>query len=73
MVIDISSEIFSYDGDLVFEVSSDKEYLTDNPNRRCPLIGKARDELGYSPSISIRDGLERSLLWYRDNSQGIDK
>lgn len=73
MVIDISTNILSYNGKLVFEVSSDKEYLTDNPNRRCPLIGKAKKELGYSPSIDIHNGLERSLLWYQDNSQGIDK
>ena len=73
MVIDVSANIFSYDGKLVFKVSSDKEYLTDNPNRRCPLIGKAKDELGYTPSIDILNGLERSLIWYRDNSKGIDK
>lgn len=71
MVIDVSVDIFGYDGGLIYQVSSDKEYLTDNPNRRCPLIGKAREELGYNPSINIREGLERSLLWYKDNSQGI--
>lgn len=73
MVIDVAADIFTYKGGLVYKVSSDKEYLTDNPNRRCPLIGKAREELGYNPSIDIRKGLERSLLWYKDNFKGIDK
>ncbi len=73
LVIDISADIFSYGGELVYEVSSDVEYLTDNPNRRCPLINKARDELGYSPSINIRNGVKRALLWYKDNFQGAEK
>jgi dTDP-glucose 4,6-dehydratase/UDP-glucuronate decarboxylase len=73
MVIDVAADIFAYNGELVYKVSSDKDYLTDNPNRRCPLIGKAREELGYNPSIDIRKGLEQSLIWYGDNFQGIDK
>jgi UDP-glucuronate decarboxylase len=73
MVIDVSVDTFGYGGKLVYKISSDKEYLTDNPNRRCPLICKAREELGYNPSIDIREGLERSLFWYKDNSQGINK
>lgn len=70
MVIDVSVDIFGYDGKLVFEKSSDQEYLTDNPNRRCPLIGKARSHLGYNPSINVEEGLKRSLLWYKDNFEG---
>jgi UDP-glucuronate decarboxylase len=72
MVINTSVELFGYEGKLVFKKSSDKEYLTDNPNRRCPLIGKARDHLDYNPTIDIVEGLKRSLVWYKDNSKGVD-
>jgi nucleoside-diphosphate-sugar epimerase len=48
-------------------MSSDKDYLVDNPNRRCPVITKARTEIGYNPSITIDEGLKRSLIWYGDN------
>jgi nucleoside-diphosphate-sugar epimerase len=34
--------------------------------RRCPDIAKARDELGYAPQVHWRDGLERTVRWYRD-------
>ncbi|MDQ6698052.1 MAG: NAD-dependent epimerase/dehydratase family protein, partial [Actinomycetota bacterium] len=29
---------------------------------------RARDELGWVPSISFQDGLRRTLAWYRDES-----
>lgn len=67
-VIVIARELFDYKGNLVFEISEDKEYLTDNPNRRCPVIDKAREHFGYRPSIQLEDGLRRSLLWYADNN-----
>ena len=55
-----------YEGQVIQRPSEDAEYLVDNPNRRCPDITKAREELGYEPEVSIDDGLKRSLLWYRD-------
>jgi UDP-glucuronate decarboxylase len=65
--IKISQKLFDYQGKLVMKVSDDKEYLTDNPNRRCPIIDKARNELDYNPTIGLDEGLKRSLLWYSDN------
>lgn len=59
--------LFGYKGKVVRQVSADKQYLIDNPNHRCPVIKKARRELGYNPSISIDEGLKRSLVWYSDN------
>ena len=59
--------LFDYDGSVIQKTSDDKEYLVDNPNRRCPNIDKARRDLGYSPQISLEDGLRRSLIWYSGN------
>lgn len=69
MVITTARELFDYQGELIFKVSEDKEYLTDNPIRRCPVIDKARQHLGYDPSIQIEEGLKRSLLWYADHKE----
>jgi nucleoside-diphosphate-sugar epimerase len=60
-------DLFEYQGSVRFEISPEKDYLVDNPNRRCPIITKARKELAYEPTITLDDGLIRSLLWYRDN------
>ena len=63
----LGRELFGYDGSVVRRVSEDRDYLLDNPNRRCPVIEKARLELGYNPSIALDAGLRRSLLWYAAN------
>jgi UDP-glucuronate decarboxylase len=68
----ISEELFGYQGKVVLGKSSDPEYLTDNPMRRSPIITKARQELGYAPSITLRDGLTRSMLWYGENSTAVE-
>ena len=66
-VILTANMLFNYQGKLVFKTSSDKDYLTDNPNRRCPIIDKAKVHLHYDPKIQLDEGLKRSLLWYAGN------
>jgi len=38
----------------------------DDPGVRCPDITLARTELGWNPSIHLREGLERTLPWFRE-------
>lgn len=66
----VGRQLFGYEGRVIREVSEDPDYLVDSPNRRCPVIRKAREELGYDPQISLDDGIGRSLLWYRDHREG---
>lgn len=72
MVVSQARELFDYSGKVVFQESADTEYLTDNPNRRSPIIEKARTELGYDPKIGVDEGLKRALLWYADNREAED-
>ena len=71
-VVELSKELFGYTGKLVLRRNLDVDYLTDNPNRRCPIIEKARLEIGYEPKISFEEGLRRSLLWYSGNRTAED-
>ena len=66
-VAETGRELFGYKGKVIHRVSPDKDYLVDNPTRRCPMIAKARTELDYNPGISLDEGLRRTLLWYKDN------
>ncbi len=68
----IGRERLGYEGRVVHRRSSDPDYLVDNPNRRCPVIEKARADLGYEPRVTLEEGLLRSLVWYRDNSEAAD-
>ena len=38
-------------------------YPSGEPMRRCPDLAKARSELGYQPTVDLRDGLRRFLDW----------
>ena len=67
-----SQELFDYKGKIVFSKSEDEEYLTDNPNRRCPVITKARKDLNYNPKISLDEGIEKTMLWYMDNREASE-
>ena len=65
----LGRSLFGYQGKVVLKPSPDKDYLVDNPNRRCPAIEKARTELGFDPSVTLDEGLRRSLIWYSGNRQ----
>jgi len=63
----LGREFLGYRGRVVRQASAEKDYLVDNPNRRCPVIEKARREVGYAPAIDLAEGLRRSMVWYHYN------
>lgn len=63
-------EIFGYEGKVSYNVSEDKDYLTHNPERRCPNISKAREKLGYNPEIEVADGVRRFLTFIKESDRG---
>lgn len=63
-----AKKVFGHEINAKFEVSSDKEYLTNNPSRRCPNIDKARKILDYNPSIYVEDGVEKFLEFIKTNN-----
>jgi dTDP-glucose 4,6-dehydratase len=57
----------------VLEVTGSKSELRfedlpeDDPTRRCPEIAKARELLGWEPRITLKEGLEKSLEFFRSH------
>jgi UDP-glucuronate decarboxylase len=37
----------------------------DDPRQRRPDIAKAREQLGWTPTVPVRDGLERTIAYFR--------
>jgi len=72
LVIDKACILFNYGGKLVTGAAEDKDYLVDNPNRRCPVIDKARSHLDYEPKVECEEGVTRSLVWYYHNKQAAE-
>jgi dTDP-glucose 4,6-dehydratase/UDP-glucuronate decarboxylase len=71
-MVRLAREDLGYEGSVRLGTSPEADYLVDNPNRRCPVITKAREQLGFAPAVTLDEGLRRSLDWYRDNNQGED-
>jgi nucleoside-diphosphate-sugar epimerase len=42
-----------------------KPLLQDDPKRRCPDRGRAREALGWEPSVGAREGL-KTLEWFAE-------
>lgn len=59
----VSAKILNYNPEIIYGKSKDKEYMTDNPNRRCPKIEKAKLKLNYDPKVHIENGIERYLKY----------
>ena len=71
-VVALGAELYGYEGRVVRKESTEAAYLVDNPNRRCPVITKAREELDYNPKIGVEEGLRRAMVWYGDNREAED-
>ena len=44
-------------------VDHPSSYPADEPQRRCPDIRKAAEELGYRPVVPLPEGLARFFAW----------
>lgn len=48
-------------------------YPQDDPRRRCPDLTKITKNLGYRSQISLKDGLRRTLKWYKEELKRKEK
>jgi nucleoside-diphosphate-sugar epimerase len=51
--------------EVVHQISGDPEYTVDNPQERQPDLSKIRTRLSYSPSVSLKEGIERMITWMK--------
>lgn len=61
-----AKKVFGYDLDIKFAQSEDKDYLVNNPLRRCPNINKAQRILNYKPEITIIEGVKKYLEYIKN-------
>jgi len=73
MTAELANDLFDQKVTVVRGQSPETDYLVDNPNRRCPDITKARQELQYRPRMTLEEGLKRTLLWYFGNRSGEER
>lgn len=69
-MLQLANEVCALFGNKIsvtFKTSDDKNYLTDNPSRRCPDLTKIKTMLGYEPKVMIKEGLKKMKSWYERN------
>lgn len=68
-MLDLAKKVAEIVGNIKIEYqkSEEKDYLIDNPQRRCPDLEKSKRLLGYMPSVGLEVGLERLKQWYINN------
>jgi dTDP-glucose 4,6-dehydratase/UDP-glucuronate decarboxylase len=52
-----------------FQTSGDPDYLTDNPNRRSPDLGKVKATVDWSPVVGLDEGLARTYRHYLERDE----
>lgn len=62
---DMVLDMVEPDGEIVFE-----PLPQDDPRRRRPDIGRARDILGWQPRLSLAEGLPPTIAWFRSQLGG---
>lgn len=43
-----------------------KELPSDDPMQRCPVIALAKEELDWEPTIQLREGLEKTIAYFKE-------
>ena len=43
----------------------------DDPARRCPDLTKARETLGWEPTVPLREGLAKTIAWFSSRSRTL--
>ena len=51
-----------------FRDQHERDYLCDNPQRRCPDLAKLKKLGEWNPRVMVREGLARTLQSYRDRT-----
>jgi UDP-glucuronate decarboxylase len=50
-----------------------ENYPAGEPQRRCPDISKAKTDLAYEPTVSLKQGLKRFIDWCRNEEAYVGK
>jgi GDP-L-fucose synthase len=59
---ELLSELIGFDGEIRWDISK-----PDGQPRRRLDVSKAEEEFGFKSKVSLREGLKRTIEWYKDN------
>lgn len=65
--IKVGKQLYNYNKKIIYSKNKEKDYLTNNPNRRSPNLTFARKEINYNPKIKLEEGVKRYLQFLKEN------
>lgn len=66
-LVELIAEIVGFDGEIRWDTSK-----PDGQPRRCLDVSKAREEFGFEAKVGFREGVERTVGWYKKNEARIN-
>lgn len=66
-LVGLITELMDFQGEI--------RWQTDKPNgqpRRCLDVSRAKETFGFEAKVSLREGLERTIAWYRQHAASHD-
>ena len=64
----VAKKYLNYQGKITFIKSKEKEYLTNNPKRRCPDINLAKKIINFNPRIKLYEGIKKYLIFLKNET-----
>jgi nucleoside-diphosphate-sugar epimerase len=68
---DISKELPVESAPSLFQALRGELLLEDDPKRRCPHIGRAKEVLDWEPCIPVEEGLKNTLDWFARRTERV--
>ena len=56
-----------WQGEIIYQLSDDQDYLTNNPSRRVPDISLIKSSLGWEAKIKLEDGMIRTIQHFNES------
>ena len=63
---ELVAELTGFDGEIVWDTS-----MPNGQPRRSLDTSRARERFGFEARTSLRDGLERTIAWYREHAAAV--
>lgn len=63
-------KLLHHETEIRYSKSSDPDYLVNNPKRRVPNISKAREKLGFTPKVTVHNGVSKFLKYLKEEIIG---
>ena len=60
-IVSLIADLTGFQGEIRWDASK-----PDGQPRRCLDVSRAKDEFGFVPTVTLKDGLRRTIEWYRD-------